>query len=218
MPSTSGLKDSPKFLKLAKSSPKLQPQRLITKAMMMEPSNANENSQFGGNGNSSSSNPKFMSMAVNSTASSTVAQQFSGSVEEALTSHAAKLKKARSFSQDKERLRREMIPLHQLRQGGFAENSLMYRQIFVIRSYEVGLDKSTSVREIFSLFQEMALNHVQLLGIAGDGFGATRAMNKLGLIWVVTKMQVDVDRYPVWYNPIPLSHHSLYNQFLQIFI
>jgi len=84
-----------------------------------------------------------------------------------------------------------MTPLHQLRQGGFAEeHPQVYRQIFVVRSYEVGPDKSTSIREVFSLFQEMALNHVQLLGIAGDGFGATRGMNRLGLIWVVTKMQV----------------------------
>lgn len=96
-------------------------------------------------------------------------------------------------------VQRELIPLHQLRQGGFADdNALVYRQLFVIRSYEVGADKSTSIREILSLFQEMALNHVQLLGIAGDGFGATHAMNRQGLIWVVTKMQVDVARYPAW--------------------
>jgi hypothetical protein len=168
----------------------------VQAVLNMEPTNLSEGSQFGGTGSSGS--PKSMSMAVSSAAASAVVQHFSGSVEEALTSHTAKLKKARSVSQEKERLRREMIPLNQLRQGGFAENSLMYRQIFVIRSYEVGPDKSTSVREIFSLLQEMALNHVQLLGIAGDGFGATRAMNRLGLIWVVTKMQVDVDRYPVW--------------------
>lgn len=206
MPFTSGLTspvekiNSSKFLCVPKftSIPGLRSRRVSegkgpVKAVLIEPTNVNETSQFGGNGGSL----KSISTALNSAAGSVV-QQFSSSVEEALTSHTAKLKKARSFSQDKERLRREMIPLHQQRQGGFAENSLMYRQIFVIRSYEVGPDKSTSVREIFSLFQEMALNHVQLLGIAGDGFGATRAMNRLGLIWVVTKMQVDVERYPVW--------------------
>jgi hypothetical protein len=113
-------------------------------------------------------------------------------------SHAAKLKEA-NYDALERSVRPESIPLHELRQGGFAEeNALLYRQLFVIRSYEVGADKSTSIKEIFSLFQEMALNHVHLLGIAGDGFGATRAMNRLGLIWVVTKMQVDVDRYPAW--------------------
>ncbi|CAK9211776.1 unnamed protein product [Sphagnum troendelagicum] len=91
-----------------------------------------------------------------------------------------------------------MIPLHRLRQGGFVEDSLMYRQIFVIRSYEVGADRTTSVQTIVSLFQEMALCHVHLLGVAGDGFGATRSMNPLGLIWVVTRMHVEVERYPCW--------------------
>ncbi|KAG0582678.1 hypothetical protein KC19_3G076900 [Ceratodon purpureus] len=215
LPSTSGLRNSSQNLELAKSSKKftsihgLQWRRSKVKqgsvqAVLMEPTNLNESSQFGGNGSSSSNSKAAMSMAVNSAASS-VLQQSSGSVEEALTSHTAKLKKARSFSHDKEKMRRDLIPLHHFRQGGFAENSLMYRQIFVIRSYEVGPDKSTSVREIFSLFQEMALNHVQLLGIAGDGFGATRAMNRLGLIWVVTKMQVDVERYPVWPEVIEID-------------
>lgn len=46
--------------------------------------------------------------------------------------------------------------------------------------------------------QEVALCHVQLLGIAGEGFGATRGMNELGLIWVVSKMQVNVERFPQW--------------------
>lgn len=129
--------------------------------------------------------------------STSASMQFSKSVQEASSTH-AELKKPRILTQDAEKMRREMVPLHQLRQGGFVDNSLMYRQIFVVRSYEVGPDRLMSIREIFSLFQETALNHVQLLGIAGDGFGATRAMNRLGLIWVVTKMKVEVNRYPVW--------------------
>lgn len=72
-------------------------------------------------------------------------------VGEALTTHAQRVK-ARS-PEDSERLRRVMIPLHKLRQGGFVENCFMYRQVFVIRSYEVGADKTTSIDKIFSLFQ-----------------------------------------------------------------
>lgn len=36
------------------------------------------------------------------------------------------------------------------------------------------------------------------MGIAGDGFGATKAMNRLGLIWVVAKMHVEVQEFPEW--------------------
>lgn len=51
----------------------------------------------------------------------------------------------------------------------------------------------------FSVFdQETALNHVRCAGLMGDGFGSTPLMSKKKLIWVVTKMQVLVDRYPSW--------------------
>ena len=51
---------------------------------------------------------------------------------------------------------------------------------------------------IFFNWQELSLCHVHLMGIAGDGFGATKAMNRLGLIWVVAKMHVEVEELPKW--------------------
>lgn len=50
------------------------------------------------------------------------------------------------------------------------------------------------------VWQETALNHVKTVGLLGDGFGSTPEMSKKNLFWVVTKMQVLVDRYPTWYN------------------
>lgn len=46
--------------------------------------------------------------------------------------------------------------------------------------------------------QETALNHVKTAGLLGDGFGSTPEMSKRNLIWVVTKIQILVDRYPTW--------------------
>ena len=46
--------------------------------------------------------------------------------------------------------------------------------------------------------QETALNHVKTAGLLGDGFGSTPEMCKKNLIWVVTRMQVEIDRYPTW--------------------
>lgn len=45
--------------------------------------------------------------------------------------------------------------LHRLFEGEFVENSnrLLYRQMFVIRSYEVGADKTTDITTIISFFQ-----------------------------------------------------------------
>ena len=49
------------------------------------------------------------------------------------------------------------------------------------------------------LLQETALNHVTSSGLAGDGFGATREMSLRKLIWVVTRIHVQVQRYNCWY-------------------
>lgn len=48
------------------------------------------------------------------------------------------------------------VPLHQLRHGEFLENQKLYRQKFVIRSYEVGADKATSITTMVSFFQVSA--------------------------------------------------------------
>jgi hypothetical protein len=50
----------------------------------------------------------------------------------------------------------------------------------------------------FARTQETALNHVWMSGLLGDGFGATHGMIKNNLIWVVSRMHVQVDQYPIW--------------------
>lgn len=50
--------------------------------------------------------------------------------------------------------------------------------------------------------QETALNHVWMSGLLGDGFGATHGMTRNSLIWVVSRMQLQVDYYPIWYIDI----------------
>ena len=52
---------------------------------------------------------------------------------------------------------------------------------------------------ILYIVQETALNHARSAGLLVDGFGSTPEMTKKNLIWVVTKMQVLVERYPSWY-------------------
>jgi len=50
------------------------------------------------------------------------------------------------------------------------------------------------------MWQETALNHVGMSTFVGDGMGTTHAMMRHRLIWVVTRMHVEVNRYPVWYD------------------
>lgn len=46
--------------------------------------------------------------------------------------------------------------------------------------------------------QETALNHVWMSGLLSNGFGATHGMMRNNLIWVVSRMQVEIDHYPIW--------------------
>lgn len=92
-----------------------------------------------------------------------------------------------------------------LRLGGALNESKIYRQTFVIRSYEVGSDGSAGMDMIVSLFQEVAINHFAYRGIGGEGFGATPKMNLYRLIWVITKLHVEVDRYPTWPEAVEID-------------
>ena len=82
--------------------------------------------------------------------------------------------------------------------GRIVEEGLVFRQNFSIRSYEIGADKTASIETMMNHLQETALNHVKSAGLLGDGFGSTPEMCKKNLIWVVSRMQVLVDRYPTW--------------------
>ncbi|KAM3741286.1 hypothetical protein ACB098_08G164600 [Castanea mollissima] len=85
------------------------------------------------------------------------------------------------------------------RQGLIIEGGVGYRQTVVIRSYEVGPDKTAILESILNLLQETALNHVWMSGLLSNGFGATHGMVRNNLIWVVSRMQVQVDHYPICY-------------------
>ena len=82
--------------------------------------------------------------------------------------------------------------------GKIVQDGLVFRENFSIRSYEIGADRTASIETVMNHLQETALNHVKSAGLLGDGFGSTPEMCKKNLIWVVTRMQVVVDRYPTW--------------------
>ncbi|KAJ4837591.1 Palmitoyl-acyl carrier protein thioesterase, chloroplastic [Turnera subulata] len=82
--------------------------------------------------------------------------------------------------------------------GRIVQDGLVFRQNFSIRSYEIGADRTASIETLMNHLQETALNHVKGAGLLGEGFGATPEMSKRNLIWVVTRMQVLVERYPTW--------------------
>ncbi|KAI3463605.1 hypothetical protein Pfo_020268 [Paulownia fortunei] len=94
---------------------------------------------------------------------------------------------------------------HEYLLGRFAEGRFVFRQSFVIRSYEIGPDKTATMETIMNLLQETALNHVANSGVAGDGFGATREMSIRKLIWVVTRIQVQIEKYSSWGDVVEID-------------
>lgn len=89
--------------------------------------------------------------------------------------------------------------------GKIVQDGLAFRQNFLIRSYEIGADRTASIETLMNHLQETALNHVKIAGLMDDGFGATPEMSKRNLIWVVAKMHVFVEKYPSWADVVQVD-------------
>ncbi|KAL2935558.1 Palmitoyl-acyl carrier protein thioesterase chloroplastic [Bienertia sinuspersici] len=89
--------------------------------------------------------------------------------------------------------------------GKFVERQYVYKQTFIIRSYEIGPDKTATMETLMNLLQETALNHVTSSGLAGNGFGATREMSLRKLIWVVTRIHIQVNKYSSWGDVVEID-------------
>ncbi|XP_017696143.1 palmitoyl-acyl carrier protein thioesterase, chloroplastic-like isoform X2 [Phoenix dactylifera] len=98
-----------------------------------------------------------------------------------------------------------MVSVDSFKLGRFVEDRFVYRQAFVIRSYEIGPDKTATMETLMNLLQETALNHVMSSGLASDGFGATHEMNLRKLIWVVTRINIQVDKYSRWGDVVEID-------------
>jgi fatty acyl-ACP thioesterase B len=82
------------------------------------------------------------------------------------------------------------VPVDALRQGRLVEGKLVYRQTFVIRSYEVGADKTASVETLMNHFQvEPTSSTLPSLSLAyGFSSSPVVGIGQTGSIRVCTKM------------------------------
>ena len=63
----------------------------------------------------------------------------------------------------------------------------------------MGPDQKTTMITIANLLQEVASNHaVAMWGRSAEGFATDPKMEKEGLIFVMTRMQIQMDYYPKW--------------------
>eukprot|EP00850_Spirogloea_muscicola_P004021 SM000017S02761 [mRNA] locus=s17:98757:100351:+ [translate_table: standard] len=61
------------------------------------------------------------------------------------------------------------------------------------------------MESIANLMQETACNHACNAGFSNDGFATTPAMRTNRLIWVTTRMHIEVARYPVWGESVEID-------------
>ncbi|XVF21352.1 hypothetical protein REPUB_Repub12eG0083300 [Reevesia pubescens] len=92
-----------------------------------------------------------------------------------------------------------------LRLGSLTEDGLSYKEKFIVRCYEVGINKTATVETIANLLQEVGGNHAQSVGFSTDGFATTPTMRKLHLIWVTARMHIEVYKYPAWSDVIEIE-------------
>ncbi|CAL1412092.1 unnamed protein product [Linum trigynum] len=92
-----------------------------------------------------------------------------------------------------------------LRLGSLTEDGLSYKEKFIVRCYEVGINKTATVETIANLLQEVGGNHAQSVGFSTDGFATTPTMRKLHLIWVTARMHIEIYRYPAWSDVVEIE-------------
>ncbi|KAL6967997.1 oleoyl-[acyl-carrier-protein] hydrolase [Sarracenia purpurea var. burkii] len=92
-----------------------------------------------------------------------------------------------------------------LRLGSLTEDGLSYKEKFIVRCYEVGINKTATVETIANLLQEVGCNHAQSVGFSTDGFATTHTMRKLHLIWVTARMHIEVYKYPAWSDVVEIE-------------
>ncbi|KAK4492192.1 hypothetical protein RD792_002990 [Penstemon davidsonii] len=92
-----------------------------------------------------------------------------------------------------------------LRLGSLMEDGFSYKEKFIVRCYEVGINKTATVETIANLLQEVGCNHAQSVGFSTDGFATTLTMRKLHLIWVTSRMHIEIYKYPAWGDVVEIE-------------
>ncbi|XP_070034077.1 oleoyl-acyl carrier protein thioesterase, chloroplastic-like [Nicotiana tabacum] len=92
-----------------------------------------------------------------------------------------------------------------LRLGSMTDDGMSYKEKFIVRCYEVGINKTATVETIANLLQEVGCNHAQMVGFSTDGFATTHTMRKLHLIWVTARLYIEIYKYPAWSDVIEIE-------------
>ncbi|GFP93487.1 oleoyl-acyl carrier protein thioesterase 2 chloroplastic [Phtheirospermum japonicum] len=94
----------------------------------------------------------------------------------------------------------------QLRLGGMAEDGVSYKEKFIVRSYEVGMNKTITIQIVANFLQDVACNHFLSGGYSTeDGFSTIHSMKNLNLILVMSRIHIEVYKYPAWNDVVEIE-------------
>ncbi|CAO2840176.1 unnamed protein product [Amaranthus hypochondriacus] len=80
----------------------------------------------------------------------------------------------------------------------FTLDKYVVSQNFLVRLYELDIHQKASLEALLNYTQETGLNLFQSSGLVVEGFGVSKEMTSRNLIWVIGRMQVEVNSYPLW--------------------
>ncbi|BFG24563.1 hypothetical protein CerSpe_108370 [Prunus speciosa] len=89
--------------------------------------------------------------------------------------------------------------------GKLGQGGLVFQQNFSIRSYDLGPDGKATIGCLMERLQETSVQHCRSMGLYAGGFGSTPEMSKRGLVWVLSKLQTVVEKYPSWADVIQID-------------
>ncbi|MDA3817928.1 MAG: thioesterase [Prolixibacteraceae bacterium] len=82
------------------------------------------------------------------------------------------------------------------------EAPLIYSEDFTIRSYHVDVNCKLTLPKLCSFFQEIAGNHTVACGVGWD------VLQRENVFWVLSRLKIDVDKYPEWQDKITIRTWS----------
>lgn len=79
---------------------------------------------------------------------------------------------------------------------------LVYSEDFTIRSYHVDINRKLTIQKLCSFFQDIAGNHTVACGVGWE------VMQDEKLFWVLSRLKINVTKYPEWRDQITIKTWS----------
>lgn len=79
------------------------------------------------------------------------------------------------------------------------KETLLHQESFIVHSFEVDLTHRLKISTLCSLFQEVASNHAQQLGV---GYGQLREKN---MLWILSRLLFKIHDLPTWHESITVK-------------